>query len=664
MFEGTASRILLLGLVDVSIKAAMVALSVLLVLLLMRVKDGALRHAAWATVLWGMLTLPIWITFLPAVAIPIGPWETLKSQGSTMIVEAASGGLLPVSSRAEADASGVTASRTDHTAQSGSFSWLAYLAVFYLTVSIWMLCRLILSLVMSRRVLRRARLRLAVGSRWLDYCQKLAPARFLRDAPTLWSSPAVRVPATTGWLRPKILLPAGWEQWTEQKLEAVLAHEAAHVRRGDYLYQILGALNRCIYWFHPLAWVLPRHLSTLAEQACDADAVRNTRNRALYASYLLEIAASLGRKGERVSMAYLTMARSSQIGSRIDTILAGEPTRRFGRVMTTALYLLAASLCLGVATLRLEAGTANLTRAGAPPAAKGLVIAKGPFTDISSLKRAWELSAAEAARRGIQGGFWIGYAVERPAGAVAVIGSDSQPGGNDSFVRSPGGRRGAAGSGRVGFFFRLPPSGSTSEDVTRIKVDDLSATLDLGGETLFWLGAWPDADSLSFLQTLSEGLPTNLRKEIPLAVALHAQAGERSAERLVETFRSDPSMRVRKEAVQSLGVLGNAQAVAALIDLARTAGSAEIRREAVFQLGIQRSREAANALAAIVYDDSDLEVQKEALDALARSHGPGAREVLAEIADRHPNRELRAEARELLQRGKPPLGRSRALLLQ
>src|SRR5947199_3242748 len=114
MFEGAASRILLLGLVDVSIKAAMVALAVLLVLLLLRVKDGALRHAVWATVLWGMLTLPLWTTFLPAVAMPILPRETLTPQGSGMVAESApGGGLLSALSRAAVDARAAAAPRTD-----------------------------------------------------------------------------------------------------------------------------------------------------------------------------------------------------------------------------------------------------------------------------------------------------------------------------------------------------------------------------------------------------------------------------------------------------------------------------------------------------------------------------------------------------------------------
>lgn len=86
------------------------------------------------------------------------------------------------------------------------------------------------------------------------------------------SSMTLRAPCCLGWLRPTILLPASFETWDRDKQGAVLAHELHHIKRGDYLSQGLALLNRSLYWFHPLAWWLPRHLSRLAERSCDAAA--------------------------------------------------------------------------------------------------------------------------------------------------------------------------------------------------------------------------------------------------------------------------------------------------------------------------------------------------------------------------------------------------------
>ena len=66
-------------------------------------------------------------------------------------------------------------------------------------------------------------------------------------------SDRIAVPVTVGLLRPKVVLPSGWELWSEAKLRAVLAHEGAHVARRDPLVAGLASLNRCLFWFHPLA---------------------------------------------------------------------------------------------------------------------------------------------------------------------------------------------------------------------------------------------------------------------------------------------------------------------------------------------------------------------------------------------------------------------------
>jgi hypothetical protein len=59
----------------------------------------------------------------------------------------------------------------------------------------------------------------------------------------------------------------------------------------------LALLNRCLYWFHALAWWLRRKLVLLAEQACDEAVIANGRDRQLYAELLLELVRSVRQKG-------------------------------------------------------------------------------------------------------------------------------------------------------------------------------------------------------------------------------------------------------------------------------------------------------------------------------------------------------------------------------
>ena len=56
---------------------------------------------------------------------------------------------------------------------------------------------------------------------------------------------------TWGLLKPRILLPAGADGWTEDRVQAVLSHELAHIRRHDWLIQLAAETLRTVYWFNP-----------------------------------------------------------------------------------------------------------------------------------------------------------------------------------------------------------------------------------------------------------------------------------------------------------------------------------------------------------------------------------------------------------------------------
>ncbi|PYT35874.1 MAG: hypothetical protein DMG58_00910 [Acidobacteria bacterium] len=135
------------------------------------------------------------------------------------------------------------------------------------------------------------------------------------------ASRAVAVPITVGAKEPAILLPGDWQSWDDWKLRAVLAHELAHIRRGDWLVTVATSVNRCIFWFHPLAWWLERRLSALAEDACDEAALLSTGDAPRYASTILEFAAALQASGGRLAQPGVAMARSSKVSRRIHRIL-------------------------------------------------------------------------------------------------------------------------------------------------------------------------------------------------------------------------------------------------------------------------------------------------------------------------------------------------------
>jgi hypothetical protein len=137
----------------------------------------------------------------------------------------------------------------------------------------------------------------------------------------VYASDRVQVPLTVGWLRPKILLPADWEQWGAEKLEAVLVHERNHVRREDWAVAMLAGVNRCVFWFHPLAWWLEARLSVLAEQACDDASLTQVASPEGYAQVLVEMAAALRDGKGRAGREAMAMAKRADVRMRIERIL-------------------------------------------------------------------------------------------------------------------------------------------------------------------------------------------------------------------------------------------------------------------------------------------------------------------------------------------------------
>ncbi len=81
-------------------------------------------------------------------------------------------------------------------------------------------------------------------------------------------------PSAIGWIRPVILLPAATVLGlTPQQLEAVVAHELAHIRRHDYLVNIIQMLVETVLFYHPAVWWTSARIRHERELCCDDAAV-------------------------------------------------------------------------------------------------------------------------------------------------------------------------------------------------------------------------------------------------------------------------------------------------------------------------------------------------------------------------------------------------------
>lgn len=90
----------------------------------------------------------------------------------------------------------------------------------------------------------------------------------------LCESALVEVPTVIGWLRPVILLPASaLTGLSPEQLEALLAHELAHIRRYDYLVNLLQTTIETLFFYHPAVWWVSAQVRQEREHCCDDLAV-------------------------------------------------------------------------------------------------------------------------------------------------------------------------------------------------------------------------------------------------------------------------------------------------------------------------------------------------------------------------------------------------------
>ena len=160
---------------------------------------------------------------------------------------------------------------------------------------------------------------------------------------------ALDVPVTVGHWRPWILLPSGWRTWPAPRLAAVMAHEGAHIDRGDYAIGVAGAVFRALWWWHPAAWIVISRLHLAAEIASDARAAA-VDSRADYASHLLDLAQAAG--GQRIRFGW-TLGATSRLRERVDALLDEAPgTRRIGVTVRVALAAIAIAATCAAAPVR------------------------------------------------------------------------------------------------------------------------------------------------------------------------------------------------------------------------------------------------------------------------------------------------------------------------
>ena len=509
----------------------------------------------------------------------------------------------------------------------------------------------------------------------------------------LLESLVIEVPAVIGWLRPVILVPtSALTGLTPQQLELLLAHELAHVRRYDYLMNIVQCVIETLLFYHPAVWWVSQRIRNEREHCCDDLVVQVCGDRHLYATALVEM--------ERIRSAPPGLALAATGGSllhRVRRLILPTATRAefFPRWAAGVAGVIAVTVAL------LATGSDRVSGEPTGTAVVGDTLRAKPDTVVLHPDPSQPLAqrfdwARNQAKQMSRRTFWIGYRVPRPSWLEHSVYVD-----RGAEVKGDG----ITISGRMfgdfqGFMFRGarlgPLTGSGDSDdiaivlgftdqggratLNHVHVASFYLPIDFHGRTLFWLGTATDAQSLPMVDGLfTATTQAELREDIVSAIGVHGSS-DAVIPILLRILSSQDPANVRSQAAEWLGVHPSAAAVVALsraartdlsgdvrreaaealaestmpaatdstIAIAKTATDPDARREAVEGLGQKDSDRALAALVAIAQTDRDEDVQRAAVETLGEMPGGRGLNAVRDIARSHPRPDVRREAIETL----------------
>ncbi|HEY6156989.1 MAG TPA: M56 family metallopeptidase, partial [Gemmatimonadales bacterium] len=520
-------------------------------------------------------------------------------------------------------------------------AWLAGVVILSIRlVSGWLVTRR-LSTEGTRPVPQACRVALA---RLVERLRVTRPVRVLESA-------VIQVPAVIGWLRPVVLLPASaLTGLTPLQLDALLAHELAHVRRYDYLVNLLQSAIETLLFYHPAVWWVSRRVRDEREHCCDDLAVAACGDAHCYATALL------GMERLRNPVPAFSMAAAGgSLVERVRRLMAPVPAETFPRGLAGALaVLLALVLAIGGSLVAGSVDSSALARhaAGAPAIAPP----RATRDVVRALRRRGDHQAVTT--------------------LLAIAHHDPDPDIQEDAVDALGRLRSGDALAALLDIARTHPD----EDLRRQAVETVGRTAPhdvalevlpeivrtdrdhhVQHEAVEELGELHDRRAFPVLLDVAHHHPSlDVRRK---AVAALGEMGEpdSAADVLERMVLDDSSADLQHEAVEALGHLKDPRALARVARLARTHPSVDVRDEAAEQYAKHASPEAALALLTDrLAHDPDAEVQAEAVEQLGElPRGMGIPAVI-EAARGHADSEVRSEAWRQLRESDDP--RARAFL--
>jgi len=251
-----------------------------LVLTTLRRRTAQARYAAACLGLAAMVAAP-------AIAA-VGYWR----QDNTLSPAAANSAItLEAASAAAASSLGRTV--PSPTATPGAFSrewlepWLPFVMLAWSAGALLLALHLLYGWARVRHIQRTAT---AITSHYAqDMMRRMSSRIGVRQRLRLVESALVEVPSVIGFVRPAIIVPVSvLANLPPAQLEAILAHELAHIRRGDYFMNLLQSVVEVLLFYHPAVWWVSKQIRVEREHCCD-DVAAGLSDRVEYAHALVSL---------------------------------------------------------------------------------------------------------------------------------------------------------------------------------------------------------------------------------------------------------------------------------------------------------------------------------------------------------------------------------------
>ena len=255
----------------------------------------ALRFGFWLLLLL-RLTLPVTVTsgihliVLPAAGSP-STVTAAQTEASAQPIRPAMATVDPVGPTNDPDTALTVPQEPQKERASAMrltiWQWLLIVwivgAATFLSYRVWMRCLL------TARIRSCARV---PDPKIAREFRQLCRQKHIRKPVQLMEMEDITSPALTIGLRPTVLLPSSlMGEDREQERRFALLHELTHLKRSDHLVMLWYGVLRCIWWFHPVLWLMEKPFRMDMESACDAKAVlgMSRQEKLAYASLLLEL---------------------------------------------------------------------------------------------------------------------------------------------------------------------------------------------------------------------------------------------------------------------------------------------------------------------------------------------------------------------------------------